>query len=125
MPFAGERVHATQLCGLWPVTLDLMGVGWSPPRSTGARVVVGATGGCLPSPACLPCLRTACCVVAAGVPPSRAPPCLCGCGWALQVVREVLPSGVALRTNIDATLTGNVARFFNHRCGGARPAGRL
>lgn len=34
---------------------------------------------------------------------------------ATQVVREILPSGLALRINIDATLVGNVARFFNHR----------
>ena len=37
----------------------------------------------------------------------------------LQVVREWLPSGDAcLRINIDATRIGNVARFFNHSCGG-------
>jgi SET domain-containing protein len=35
-----------------------------------------------------------------------------------QVIREWLPSrDVAMRANIDATRTGNVARFFNHRCG--------
>ncbi|KAL4528909.1 hypothetical protein Ndes2437A_g03441 [Nannochloris sp. 'desiccata'] len=40
-------------------------------------------------------------------------------GHALLVVREILPSGsAALRTHIDATVKGNVARFFNHRCGG-------
>ena len=33
-----------------------------------------------------------------------------------QVVREQLPSGqAALRINIDATVKGNVARFFSHR----------
>ena len=37
----------------------------------------------------------------------------------LQVVWEWLPSGDAcLRINIDATRVGNVARFFNHSCGG-------
>lgn len=36
-----------------------------------------------------------------------------------QVVREWLPSREAsIRINIDATRVGNVARFFNHRCGG-------
>jgi histone-lysine N-methyltransferase SETMAR len=40
-------------------------------------------------------------------------------GHALLVLREVLPSGsAALRTHIDATVKGNVSRFFNHRCGG-------
>ncbi|KAK9820172.1 hypothetical protein WJX72_007069 [[Myrmecia] bisecta] len=40
-------------------------------------------------------------------------------GHALLVVREVLPSGNAsMRINIDATLKGNVARFFNHSCDG-------
>jgi histone-lysine N-methyltransferase SETMAR len=40
-------------------------------------------------------------------------------GHALLVLREILPSGsAALRTHIDATVKGNVARFFNHRCGG-------
>jgi histone-lysine N-methyltransferase SETMAR len=34
------------------------------------------------------------------------------------VVREVLPSGLALRSSIDATLVGNVARFLNHACDG-------
>ena len=38
---------------------------------------------------------------------------------AQQVVREWLPSRQAcLRVNIDATRTGNVARFFNHSCAG-------
>ncbi|XP_061945666.1 histone-lysine N-methyltransferase SUVR3 [Populus nigra] len=38
---------------------------------------------------------------------------------ALLVVREHLPSGKAcLRINIDATRTGNVARFINHSCDG-------
>ncbi len=42
-----------------------------------------------------------------------------GGGHALLVVREVLPSGgAALRTHIDATQRGNVARFFNHDCCG-------
>ena len=42
-----------------------------------------------------------------------------GQGHALLVLREVLPSGsAALRTTIDATVKGNIARFFNHRCGG-------
>eukprot|EP00198_Chlamydomonas_reinhardtii_P002420 XP_001691756.1 histone methyltransferase [Chlamydomonas reinhardtii] len=41
-----------------------------------------------------------------------------GEGHALLVVREVLPSGLALRLNIDATRLGNVARFFNHSCDG-------
>ncbi|GAX84548.1 hypothetical protein CEUSTIGMA_g11969.t1 [Chlamydomonas eustigma] len=39
-------------------------------------------------------------------------------GHALLVVREMLPSGVILRTNIDATSRGNVAKFFNHSCDG-------
>ncbi|GLI65021.1 hypothetical protein VaNZ11_008391 [Volvox africanus] len=39
-------------------------------------------------------------------------------GHALLVVREILPSGLALRINIDATLLGNIARFFNHSCDG-------
>ena len=34
----------------------------------------------------------------------------------LQVVRQVLPSGLTLRANIDATHDSNVARFINHRC---------
>ncbi|KAK9068508.1 hypothetical protein SSX86_012622 [Deinandra increscens subsp. villosa] len=38
---------------------------------------------------------------------------------ALLVVREHLPSGNAcMRINIDATRTGNVARFINHSCDG-------
>ena len=42
-----------------------------------------------------------------------------GVGHALLVVREVLPSRTAaLRTQIDATRRGNVARFINHKCGG-------
>ncbi|PNH02938.1 Histone-lysine N-methyltransferase SUVR3 [Tetrabaena socialis] len=41
-----------------------------------------------------------------------------GQGHALLVLREVLPSGLVLRTNIDATRLGNVARFFNHSCDG-------
>lgn len=37
----------------------------------------------------------------------------------MQIVREWLPSCQAcLRINIDATKVGNVARFFNHSCGG-------
>ena len=36
----------------------------------------------------------------------------------MQVVREVLSCGLALRVNIDATFRGNLARFFNHRWGG-------
>ncbi|GLC33219.1 hypothetical protein PLESTB_000358300 [Pleodorina starrii] len=43
-------------------------------------------------------------------------------GHALLVVREVLPSGLALRINIDATSVGNVARFFNHSCDGGSMA---
>eukprot|EP00798_Chlamydomonas_sp_ICE-L_P010293 gene10293-8217_t len=39
-------------------------------------------------------------------------------GHALLTVREVLPSGLALRVNIDATLEGNVSRFINHSCDG-------
>lgn len=36
-----------------------------------------------------------------------------------QVLREWLPSGTAaMRLNIDATKRGNLARFFNHSCGG-------
>ncbi len=36
---------------------------------------------------------------------------------AMQAVREILPSGNAsLRTTIDATQKGNIARFFNHSC---------
>ncbi|EIE24024.1 SET domain-containing protein, partial [Coccomyxa subellipsoidea C-169] len=47
---------------------------------------------------------------------SQKAPCT---GHALLVVREWLPSGDAcLRINIDATRIGNVARFFNHSCGG-------
>lgn len=39
-----------------------------------------------------------------------------GQGHALLIVREVLPSGTAaLRSCIDATIKGNLARFFNHR----------
>jgi histone-lysine N-methyltransferase SETMAR len=46
---------------------------------------------------------------------SRVFDCFC----AVQVVREWLPSLQAcLRINIDATRQGNVARFFNHSCGG-------
>ncbi|KAG2422647.1 hypothetical protein HXX76_015884 [Chlamydomonas incerta] len=41
-----------------------------------------------------------------------------GDGHALLIVREVLPSGLALRLNIDATRLGNVARFLNHSCDG-------
>ncbi|KXZ50866.1 hypothetical protein GPECTOR_14g117 [Gonium pectorale] len=37
------------------------------------------------------------------------------CNGPCQVVREVLPSGLALRINIDATTRSNAARFFNHR----------
>lgn len=34
----------------------------------------------------------------------------------LQVARETLPSGEAhMRLNVDATRSGNVARFFSHR----------
>ena len=77
-----------------------------------------------PLPACLPACLPAHSLLRGGcwAAAKSPPPCLCGCGCALQVVREVLPSGVALRTNIDATLTGNVARFFNHRCACAPPA---
>ena len=39
-----------------------------------------------------------------------------GHGHALLVIREVLPSGTAaLRSHVDATIKGNLARFFNHR----------
>lgn len=42
-----------------------------------------------------------------------------GRGHALLAVRELLPSGnAALITFIDATHHGNIARFFNHSCGG-------
>ena len=35
-----------------------------------------------------------------------------------QVIREMLPSGMAaMRLNLDATHIGNAARFFNHRQG--------
>lgn len=37
-------------------------------------------------------------------------------GHALLIIRQVLPSGLTLRSNIDATLVGNIARFFNHSC---------
>jgi histone-lysine N-methyltransferase SETMAR len=38
---------------------------------------------------------------------------------ALQTVRHVLPSTqTSIIFSIDATQVGNVARFFNHRCGG-------
>jgi len=40
-----------------------------------------------------------------------------GTGHALLVVREQLPDGTVARTNIDATMRGNVSRFFSHRCG--------
>eukprot|EP00210_Caulerpa_lentillifera_P003677 g3510.t1 len=39
-------------------------------------------------------------------------------GHALLVIREVLSSGSCLRTNIDGTRKGNVARFLNHSCDG-------
>ena len=36
-----------------------------------------------------------------------------------QTVRQMLPSTqTAIVFTIDATTTGNIARFFNHRCGG-------
>ena len=36
-----------------------------------------------------------------------------------QTVRQVLPSAqTSIVFSIDATKSGNVARFFNHRCGG-------
>lgn len=38
-----------------------------------------------------------------------------GSGHALLVAREVLPSGAALRSNIDATRRRNAAGFMNHR----------
>ncbi|GMH44520.1 hypothetical protein BSKO_12472 [Bryopsis sp. KO-2023] len=42
-----------------------------------------------------------------------------GEGHCLLVVREILPSRrMQLRSNIDATKMGNVARFINHRCDG-------
>ncbi|KAL4426808.1 hypothetical protein ABPG77_006594 [Micractinium sp. CCAP 211/92] len=42
-----------------------------------------------------------------------------GSGHALLVLREWLPSGTAaMRLNVDATKRGNLARFFNHSCGG-------
>ncbi|XP_078441751.1 uncharacterized protein LOC144711634 [Wolffia australiana] len=45
---------------------------------------------------------------------------------ALLVLREHLPSGRAcLRVNVDATVTGNVARFINHDCGGGNLAAIL
>ncbi|CAK7341531.1 unnamed protein product [Dovyalis caffra] len=45
---------------------------------------------------------------------------------ALLVVREHLPSGKAcLRINLDATRTGNVARFINHSCDGGNLTTRL
>lgn len=38
---------------------------------------------------------------------------------ALLVFREILPSGTAaLKTFVDATNTGSIARFFNHSCDG-------
>lgn len=41
----------------------------------------------------------------------------CCCVCVLQVARMVLPSNSsALRINVDATHTGNIARFINHRC---------
>lgn len=40
-------------------------------------------------------------------------------GHALLVFREILPSGTAaLRTFVDATNVGSIARFFNHSCDG-------
>ncbi|XP_061371680.1 histone-lysine N-methyltransferase SUVR3 isoform X2 [Gastrolobium bilobum] len=45
---------------------------------------------------------------------------------ALLVVREHLPSGKAcLRSNIDATRIGNVARFVNHSCDGGTLSTKL
>lgn len=42
-----------------------------------------------------------------------------GIGHALLVARETLPSGEAhMRLNVDATRSGNVARFFSHSCDG-------
>ena len=37
-------------------------------------------------------------------------------GHALLIVRQVLSSGLTLRSNIDATSVGNIARFVNHSC---------
>lgn len=36
----------------------------------------------------------------------------------LMTVREVLPSGVVLRTHIDPTFVGSLGRFMSHSCDG-------